>query len=192
MTDARDEVRARMLEMATFEDDRWLEAVPARFRGARLADIEHDGTRATLRQWAASEMPTNLVILGPTGVGKTHAAVAAAYARWHLWRETLDFEPVPEFMDDLRPDSGALSPMSRAKDADVLLLDDLAVERQTDWTRERLDVLINHRWNARRPTVVTSNATRRAIEAAVSDRVWSRLGDGSVVVSMTGPDRRQP
>jgi hypothetical protein len=42
-------------------------------------------------------------------------------------------------------------------EADVLVLDDLGVEKTSEWVQETLGLVINTRYNARRATIVTSN-----------------------------------
>lgn len=54
----------------------WKQLVPARFAGATVGDLS-GSTLAAVSEWRAD--PTrNLVLLGGVGVGKTHAALAAA------------------------------------------------------------------------------------------------------------------
>jgi DNA replication protein DnaC len=41
--------------------------------------------------------------------------------------------------------------------ADLLVLDDLGAERTSEWVQETLGLVVNTRYNARRPTIFTSN-----------------------------------
>ena len=42
-------------------------------------------------------------------------------------------------------------------EADLLVLDDLGAERTSEWVQETLGLVVNTRYNAKRPTIFTSN-----------------------------------
>jgi DNA replication protein DnaC len=171
----------------------WQRAIPNRFQWADLADFtdQPPDVQAGLEEWAAKPDRRNLLLLGPVGVGKTHAAVAAC-RRQHFDSGTdVRFLPVVELLDLLRPGGpeGALYDLA---DTDLLVLDDLGSERPTEWTAERLYALINRRWLEARPTVCTTNLEPDPLRDAVGERVFSRLvGNGAVVLRLTGHDRRR-
>lgn len=171
--------------------EQWRQQVPARFHGADLADLAHEPPElvAKLRQWAAEPAGRNLVVLGPVGVGKTHTAVAACRASADTCPLVL-FYPVVELLDDLRP-GGPERALARAMDAELLVLDDLAAERATDWTAERLYALVNRRWMEQRPVIATTNLEPPELAAALGERMYSRLVGGAVSVRLSGQDRRR-
>lgn len=133
------------------------------------------------------------VIRGPVGVGKTHAAVAAFR---YLVRERAMLPAVavavPALLDGLRPGRTPVETLDACESARLLLLDDLAAERASDWTAEVLYRLIDARYARKLPTIVTTNATGEAIRAGLGDRVASRLNGLGMVVTLDGPDRRAP
>lgn len=179
LTASREDMRLRQ----------WLWAVPQRFSEAHLTDLD-EKVRAAVEAWAAAPDGRNLVLVGPTGTGKTHTAAAACRVLHDTGWE-LRFVPVVELLDELRP-GGREGALAEYADATLLLLDDLGAERPTDWTGERLYALVNRRWLEERPTVVTSNLTPEELETAVGPRVFSRLvGNDAVVVKLTGGDRRR-
>lgn len=110
-----------------------------------------------------AETPNNWIIFNSVayGNGKTHLAAAIANYRKDLGEQVL-FVVVPALLDYLR---GAFDPTSRVglgkrfdqvKKAPLLVLDDLGTESATAWAREKLYQLINYRYNAKLPTVVTT------------------------------------
>jgi DNA replication protein DnaC len=69
-----------------------------------------------------------------------------------------------------------------------MVLDDLGAEKMTDWSVSSLYVVLSGRYNANRPTIVTSNLTLAQI-AEWEPRIASRLG-GMCVVQLDGKDKR--
>jgi DNA replication protein DnaC len=58
---------------------------------------------------------------------------------------------------------------------EVVLLDDLGAENLTNWTRERIYSLVNHREQARLLTLVTTNCDPRELANRVGGPTASRL-----------------
>jgi len=117
-----------------------------------------------------------LVLMGVTGCGKTHLAAAIANYRLQAGKPAL-FVVVPEFLDHLR---SAFSPESKvsydqlfetAKNAPLLILDDFGEQSATPWAQEKLYQVINYRYNARLPTVITTSCSLDEIESRVSSRL---------------------
>jgi len=121
-----------------------------------------------------------LTLLGGYGCGKTH--LAAAVANTALARgERVYFAVVPDLLDQLRATFAADSDAAYddrfglMRDAALLVLDDLGTESVTAWAKEKLYQLVNYRYNAQLPTVVTTN---RALDQ-IDGRIVSRLADGA-------------
>lgn len=176
----------------------WRGRMPERFWRASLEDCDPEAT-AALEEWEASDVGTNLVLLGQVGRGKTHAAVAVARDWcWKVYEATgglLDvrFYETLQLLDALRPDSGAVIDHERnARTCAILILDDVGAERVTDWTAERITGIFTARYNAGLRTIVTSNLDPTQLEAHLGSRVYSRLAGGAVAYAMGGGDRRRP
>jgi DNA replication protein DnaC len=135
-----------------------------------------------------------LTLLGPYGVGKTH--LAAAIANEALDRgEAVLFAVVPDLLDHLRATFGPQSTVGYderfelVRTVRLLILDDLGAESATPWAREKLYQLINHRYNYRLATVITTNLKPEAIEP----RIYSRLCDPAcgTMIMVVAPDYRR-
>jgi len=118
-----------------------------------------------------------LVLHGGFGCGKTHLAAAIVNACTARGCPAL-FLVVPDLLDHLRaaytPGSaeGYDDRFEAVRDAPVLVLDDLGAQSPTPWAAEKLFQLLNHRYNAQLPTVITSNQDLDDLDA----RLRSRLG----------------
>ncbi len=112
----------------------------------------------TARQHA--ERPDGwLVLLGDTGVGKTHLAAAIAH-RWRELGRTVEFVVVPDLLDRIRAgvrddDGDQFRLLEQIRTSPHLVLDDLGVHQATPWAQEKLFQILNYRYNGRLPTVIT-------------------------------------
>jgi len=135
-----------------------------------------------------------LILKGGFGCGKTHLAAAIANLCIGRGIEVL-FTTVPDLLDHLRATFSPTSPIlydtrfEQVRTAPVLVLDDLGTESSTPWAQEKLFQIVNYRYNAQLPTVITTNYELEEIPL----RLRSRLVDFGLarVVSMTAPDYRR-
>jgi DNA replication protein DnaC len=123
------------------------------------------------------------VLFGPSGCGKTHLAAAIANHRLELGREVF-FAVVPDLLDHLRGTFGPNSDISYddlfegVRNTPLLILDDLGVQSSSPWALEKLFQLLNHRFNADLPTVITLNSLERLdsrLRARLEDRRVARI-----------------
>ncbi|MFC2006191.1 ATP-binding protein [Chloroflexota bacterium] len=132
-----------------------------------------------------AESPDGWVVFqGDNGCGKTHLAAAIVNYRYQNRKPAL-FIVVPDFLDHLR---STFSPESKisydrffesVKSTPLLVLDDFGAQATTPWAQEKLYQVINHRYNAQLPTVITTNWSLEEIE----NRISSRLSDTKISVS---------
>ena len=135
-----------------------------------------------------------LVLLGGYGAGKTHLAAAIANYNLSLERPAM-FVVTPDLLDHLRAafgpssESGVDERLEKIREAPLLVLDDLGAHHSTPWAQEKLFQILNHRYNHRLPTVITTN--QRLEEQ--DPRIASRLSDLdlSQVFEITAPDFRK-
>jgi DNA replication protein DnaC len=159
----------------------------------------------------------NLVLIGPPGAGKTHLAAGIARVTWERGRadwarrsEAAEAdgyrlaEPpvpwwvnVPELIAGMRRDIAAgqtdhVDDAGRAgRHPGLVVLDDAGRENITEFSGEAIYVLVNRRYEAMRPTVMTSNLGLAELDAGGFGPVVSRLAeDGALVEMATAVDYR--
>lgn len=116
------------------------------------------------------------VLTGGNGCGKTHLAVAIANACVARGVPVL-FIVVPDLLDDLRAAYAPNSEVSydetfeEVRSAPLLILDDLGTQSNTAWADEKLFQIINHRYNAALPTVITTNRSMDELPVRIASRI---------------------
>lgn len=136
-----------------------------------------------------------MVMTGTFGCGKTHLAAAIANYRAGIGREPL-FVVVPDLLDHLRSTFGPNSSVTydelfeEVRSTPMLILDDLGTQSATPWAREKLYQILNHRYVAHLPTVIT---TAYSIDE-VDPRIRSRMLDTRwcMIYAITAPAFRGP
>jgi DNA replication protein DnaC len=99
---------------------------------------------------------------GPVGTGKTSLAILVAKAAKDAGRSYAVY-PVPRLLAEIKrtfdrdASDSYLGFFRRLCTVDLLVLDDLGAEKQTEWVLEQLYSLVNERWQDRRSIVVTTN-----------------------------------
>jgi DNA replication protein DnaC len=145
--------------------------------------------------WQYAESPKGwLILFGGYGCGKTHLAAAIANRAVERGQAVL-FVVVPDLLDHLRATFGPNSPVSyderfeEVRSAPLLILDDLGTQSSTAWAEEKLFQILNYRYTARLPTVISSNQRLEEIDL----RTRSRMVDPDVaeIVTILAPDFRR-
>ncbi len=147
------------------------------------------------RALAFARVPRGWLLLrGGYGCGKTHLAAAIANAIVARGEPVL-FVTVPDLLDHLRAAYAPTAPQryderfEQVRTAPLLILDDLGTEYATPWALEKLFQLLNYRYMAQLPTVVTTNHDLDELDP----RLRSRMADPDLVqiVTILAPDYRQ-
>ncbi len=127
----------------------------------------------------AAEPDGWLLVTGDFGCGKTHLAAAIANERIRLGRPVF-FEVVPDLLDYLRATYAPDSPVSygerfdHVRNCELLILDDLGTQNATPWAMEKLYQIINYRYNAALPTVITTNQTPADMDPRLASRLLNQ------------------
>jgi DNA replication protein DnaC len=150
---------------------------------AGASEIAASLQEAYLDAFTYATNPTRWVIFtGAYGSGKTHLAAAIANYRINQGQPVM-FVVVPDLLDYLRAAYAPNSPVSyderfdQVRNVELLILDDLGTQNATPWAAEKLYQLLNYRYNAELPTVITTNQSLDDLDP----RLASRLRDQQMV-----------
>ena len=135
-----------------------------------------------------------VLLMGTYGCGKTHLAAAVVHRNAENGKASM-FVVVPELLAKIRSsynahDGKADEIIEAAKDAPLLVLDDLGAEKVSDWVREQIYMLVNFRYEHELPVVITTNNGGKELEAELGRRTLSRLIEMTVPVTIKARDYR--
>jgi len=150
--------------------------------------------RAAVEKFAELYPAVNggLLIMGPTGVGKTHLAVAlcktllmkGAHCIFVDFRDSMrEYTSYPN--QDRREDY-----LHYLGSAEVLIWDDFASRSLSDWEEDFLYRLIDKRYREGATTVLTTVHQGESLERVIGVRLRSRLYEMCREVEITAPDYR--
>lgn len=143
--------------------------------------------------WIAAPSATGFLLTGAVGTGKTHL-LRAVVAALREQRQRVLYTSVPfllERLRDQRADAPAMAEILAAHTtADVVVWDDLGAERPTEWTLDRLYLLLDARYEAEKPWLASTNYTLSELENTLGARITSRVAAMGPIWQVGGPDYR--
>ena len=170
-------------------------AIPRKYRGVSfdrppVSDMARDAARAPVYK-AVKEFADGvdqrlddgegLWLMGDVGTGKTTLAMLVSKAAAEAGR-TVAIYSLPSLLSRIRRSYDAeageqsyLEFFERLTSVDLLHVDDLGVEKRSDWVLEQLYAIVNERYEAQRSIVVTTNLDQPALEEQIGPRTVSRL-----------------
>jgi DNA replication protein DnaC len=159
-----------------------------------------------------------LFITGKVGTGKTHllAAIVDRLARLHkrklfskcyldyyfdgVYKDYCNYDeypiiyvPASELFSKIRvsfEDRNTGGIMEKYQNCGLLIIDDLGVEKTTEFTVEYIYKIIDSRYRNLKPVIVTSNLTDDELKEKLSERIISRIYEICKGIKLEGKDYR--
>lgn len=151
-----------------------------------------------LKEYAEEFKPgssSNIILLGPTGLGKTHLSTATAITVINKGFYTI-YETAFKLFDNYQNrrfsyDSDSPIDLDKYYDCDLLIIDDLGTEFISSYTVSCLYDLINKRINMNKSTIINTNLDADQLLKTYNDRIFSRLFGEFKVLLFSGTDIRE-
>jgi DNA replication protein DnaC len=136
-----------------------------------------------------------LWIVGDVGTGKTTLAMLVSKEALDAGRSVAIYS-LPRLLNLLRESlespGGLIDLLDRLAAVDLLHIDDLGAENQTDWVLEQLYSIVNARYESERAIVTTSNLMPDDLSDRLGARTVSRLVEiCGEPIPLFGTDRRR-
>ena len=159
--------------------------IPNRYRGCEKL-VEN------LPELYETAFKDGLYLWGTTGTGKTTIAAAIGIRAIKNGRSVrfVDAYNISQMLFDGRGDE-----ITRP---DLLIIDDLGAEATGEWNNARMRSAINDRYNSNKPTIVTSNYSKKELAKLLttddmnmtSQAIFSRLSEMTKSLEIQGKDYR--
>lgn len=173
--------------------------LPGRFENASIAMLP--GTFRNVAEEYVAKWPEALslgkgfFLWGSVGAGKTYAAVAIAREIMLQHLAEVSFFGFTQLMNEVREgfdseEDDGTKMLRRARTCSLLVIDDLSMTRPTEWAIEQLYGIVNTRYEAKLPMIVTSNLGIEDTGKIYNPQTASRLLETCRLVQFAGEDRR--
>lgn len=135
-----------------------------------------------------------LLFYGSVGTGKTYIASCIANALIDKGYRCLvtNFARLVNTLQGMY--TGKQEYIDSLNKFDLLVIDDLSAERDTEYMNEVIQLIINDRYRVKLPLIVTTNLTAKDLAKPTDikkERVYSRLLEMCVLIEVKGENRRQ-
>lgn len=135
-----------------------------------------------------------ILFRGRVGVGKTYSAVALAKYLYvkkgltSLFTNALELQR--HFLKSVR-DNSTEEILKHLETPDILILDDMGIERDSDFMFSTMCSIIDSRHKNKKSLIITTNLNFEEFIAKYGERTFSRLTEMCEFVEIVGEDRRE-
>jgi len=159
-------------------------------------------------------VPRGLLFSGTCGVGKTHLSVAILKTLILEKHVRGQFVDETELLRRLQYSYGPNSPETEREvllplsEVELLVWDDLGTSRPTEWVRETIRTVLNHRYTHKKQTILSTNrplkpqtdksprsrdkieTRRNTLAETIGQQLFSRIMEMCEIIEIEGPDAR--
>lgn len=139
-----------------------------------------------------SSSSDSVLMIGGTGLGKTHLSAAIAKEVLSKGYFVLydSAQSIFDNYDAVRFGKDNKKSIKKYEEADLLIIDDLGAECRTQYTVAVFSSLLNWRIVNSKPTIISTNFTPQQIKKSYGERVYSRLMGEFLIMRFCGQDIR--
>jgi len=135
----------------------------------------------------------NLLLHGSYGTGKSHLSIAVTKKLMEKGYQCL-FLSLPKLLTKIKEtynNDGVTEDelLNMIQQVDLLVLDDIGAEHNTDWVNAKLFEVLDSR--AGKATIYTTNLNSQQLRKQINERNFSRMMENTEIIRMNGRDYRR-
>lgn len=182
----------------TYFDDFNLNFYSKQKGSANLSDYEKMSCIFNICKNFANNFPKvqcGFIMLGGTGLGKTHLSMAIASALMSK-NFTVIYATAPELIRKIasygfnKNQNGELNFSNLLFDSDLVIVDDLGTENNSEFTQMALFEILNRRTMFKKPIILNTNLNLEEISNRYDIRIYSRIRANLINLEFVGTDNR--
>ncbi|MBC8589974.1 ATP-binding protein [Anaerosalibacter bizertensis] len=139
-----------------------------------------------------------LIFHGNVGTGKTYLAACIANKIIEEYQIRVKMRNIPQIINDIEKRGFDIDKNEYYRllcSVPLLILDDFGIERNTEYINEMVYQIINTRYEAKKPTIISTNIPLGVIMSGSNDidkeRIYSRIREMCIPVKIAGEDIRR-
>lgn len=139
------------------------------------------------------EKGQGLLLFGDVGTGKTFYSACIANALIDDSYKVL-MTNFPSLIAKIQAEAFNEDLTSRLNRYDLLIVDDLGVERSTEYMQEHVYNIVDSRYRAGKPIIASTNLTSQELKNpkdVMAARIYGRILEKCLPIKFTGPDKRK-
>ena len=173
------------------------------YESARIEDLKdksklHETCTKYIENWPEiKKHGFGYYFWGNVGSGKTHTAAIIANELQKRYLAEVLFLKMPEAVSRVKRsfDTTGKNPdvnlFKKMRTVELLVLDDLGIEKVSDWLADEMYQIVDHRTSHNLPMIITSNQSLDDLKKVYREQVSSRICGKSKSIHFAQKDRRQ-
>lgn len=141
-----------------------------------------------------TEKNIGLLLFGGVGTGKSFYGGCIANEIIERYTIPVIVTSIPRILNQVFATEDKNAYISELANIPLLIIDDLGAERETDYALEQVYAVIDERYKANKPLIVTTNLTFEQLKNPTDiryQRIYDRIIEMCVPFNLTGASRRE-
>lgn len=184
--------RAKRAKLASFEESDCAEMVFTKDDG-KTPELSRQMQNYAKHFQTFKEQGQGLLLFGEVGNGKTFYSACIANALIDEGYSVL-MTNFPSLVSRMQREAFKEDTAALVAKYDLLIVDDLGVERSSEFMQEKVFSIIDARYRAKKPIIVSTNISLQAMRQpadTMQQRIYGRLLERCVPIQFKGCDRRR-
>jgi len=157
-------------------------------------EVSPENKKAVDKLKSIEVLTESVFITGSVGSGKTHLTAALVSKISLTQMDAPLFRSAYQIINELKASfekiqENELFVLNKYTRGHILIIDDIGIERLSDYAIQSWYTIIDSRYAHCFPTIITSNLSLEDVSKKIGDRIASRLASG-IVIKLTGDDYR--